>query len=149
MDELLSLLFTLQIVVALRQFETPLPANIDMFSERVRQVILFEFLSPDFLLNLLFPGFELANYLGFTKDQMESSLLFSCGAYLSIVIIVIMAIIFINLLKRVSKYREKAQKIIDKWKKAQFWSGILKSQTIGYMPLLSGITFQVKKIMSG
>ena len=78
-------------------------------------------------MNLLFPDLDFAYYLGFTKDQMESSLLFTFGAYISLLIIVILLVVGVKALSRIEKFKEKAKEIIEKQKKAQFWNGILKS----------------------
>jgi hypothetical protein len=39
MNELLSLFYTLQIIVALKVYDTSLPANIDVFVEMTKEVV--------------------------------------------------------------------------------------------------------------
>jgi hypothetical protein len=49
---------------------------------------------------------------------MESSLLFTFGAYISILFIVILLIIAVKALSKTEKFRVKAKEIIEKQKKA-------------------------------
>jgi diacylglycerol kinase len=58
MSELLSLFFTLQLVVALKVYDTSLPANIDEFSIRIQEVIQFEFLKPVGIIRIFKPDFK-------------------------------------------------------------------------------------------
>ena len=111
--ELMSLFYTLQIIVSLTYFDNSLPANIDEFTQKVREIVQFDFLTPDKLLPILFPDFDMAESLGFTKDQMESSLLFSFGAYISILLVVILLVAAINALRKVERFRVKASEIIE------------------------------------
>ena len=39
MSEVMSLFYTLQIVVTLKYYDVPMPANIDEFTERIREVV--------------------------------------------------------------------------------------------------------------
>lgn len=115
-------------MVALRSYDISLPANIDQFGLLLKEVIQFEFLNADSLIELFLPEFDLPSHLGFTKDQMESSLLFSCGSFISMALILILVIIVLTVVKKIlPKYKEKIKGIFAETIKEQFWSGILKS----------------------
>ena len=75
-------------------------------------------MKPDTIINLLFPNFDFAYQLGFTKDQMESSLLFTFGAYISLLLVVILLVIGVKALSKTEKFKIKAKEIIEKQKKA-------------------------------
>ena len=104
--------------MSLTYYDNSLPANIDEFTQRIREIVQFDFLKPDTIMNLLFPDLDFAYYLGFTKDQMESSLLFTFGAYISLLFIVILLVIGLKALTKTEKFRAKAKEIIEKQKKA-------------------------------
>ena len=75
-------------------------------------------MKPEKIMNLLFPDLDFAYYLGFTKDNMETSLLFTFGAYISLLFIVILLIICVKALSKTEKFKAKAKDIIEKQKKA-------------------------------
>lgn len=107
MDELLNLFFTLQVIVALKVYDTSLPANIDEFAIKTKEVIQFEFLKPEILMAVFMPGFNLYRYLGFDIDQIQDSLLSQCGSFISIILLAFIVIFFMIIFRVVKRFKEK------------------------------------------
>ena len=126
MNELLSLFYTLQIIVALKVYDTSLPANIDAFVEMTKEVVQFEFLKPDLIASLIWPDFDMYKAFGLDKNEMGDSLLSQAGAFITVGLVAIFVIISLLLVRAFKKYREKIDKLLKEKKQKYIWNGILK-----------------------
>ena len=93
-QDLLSLILSLQVIVALKNYDVSIPANFDQFSDKIQEVIDGKAISPQFLVRLFKPDFTYAGAMGLPKDALDGTILESWGFIFVAVISLILACLF-------------------------------------------------------
>jgi hypothetical protein len=72
-DDMWGLFLTLQIISFLSIYNTPTPANVEIYVRAFRDTVKFEVLKPDKLIGIFKPGFKLSNYLTEKNQIIEGN----------------------------------------------------------------------------
>ena len=123
-------------------YNTPTPANVEIYITAFQDTVKFEVLKPDKLIGLVKPGFKLATFLE-PENQIVQGDVANIGESQSLIanmIIFISAFLFflifvgaLILAMRVKKLRSKAGAIALKVKEKTFWNNTIRSITISYL----------------
>ena len=62
-DDMWGLFLTLQMISFLSIYDTPTPANVEIYITAFQDTVKFEVLKPDKLIGIFDPGFKLARFL--------------------------------------------------------------------------------------
>ena len=62
-NDLWGFFLMIQLVAHMSIYETPIPANIEIYVGEFRKLVKFEILKPDFILGLFKPGLTIASLI--------------------------------------------------------------------------------------
>ena len=157
LDDIWGLFLVLQLCAYMSVYETPVPANSELYMDEFRKMVKFEILKPDNLVGLWLPGFKLQDYLASARaglsGSMESSgqsdsfivnmaiYIFALSAFLS-------ALGVLYCLLTVKKLQVKVRAILEGVRKKTFWNNTIRSLTISYLETAIQMSLQVQLLAS-
>ena len=142
LDDIWGLFLTLQMISFLSIYNTPTPANVEIYITAFQDTVKFEVLKPDRLIGLFDPGFKLSTFLSPQNEIIQGDVANigeskSLVANMSIFIVaIVFFILFVGALAvamKVKKVRRKAQKLAASIKEKTFWNNTIRSITISYL----------------
>ena len=149
-NDLVSLILSLQLVLALRLYDVQFPANADIFAIQVQDVIDFKYCNIEDLIQLFQPSFTLSELLGFRVEMIGGS---AIESYLNQILCLLLVIVISGMtalfLLIFKSLRETVRTKFSKTKKDMVWSGVIKSITLQYTLFITPIVIQMKKLLDG
>ena len=140
-------------------YDTPIPANVEIYVSEFRKMIKFEILKPDNLLGIVQPGLTLADLMNLSKPKlsggMESSGIESASPVVNMAIYIfagaffLLAILIILILKNLEKFKAKLTKILSDVKRKTFWNNTIRSITISYLETAISLNVMHQSLRSG
>ena len=131
-------------------YNVPLPASIEIYLNRLRELVNLEMIHPDLLLKHINPEWSVEKYLNLGTEKLTSSqessglvstdLIFNLAPYLSLAVIVI-AIIAIGII--LSIFRSDIRESVLSGIQDIFFNGFIKYSSIIYLKVLVVLGAQV------
>jgi len=123
-------------------YNTPTPANVEIYITAFQDTVKFEVLKPDKLIGIFEPGFKLSAYLA--KDNQiiqgdvanigeSKSLIANMIIFITALLLFLMFVGALRVAMKVKKYRRKASAVVHKVKEKTFWNNTIRSITISYL----------------
>jgi hypothetical protein len=79
-----------------------------------REIVQFEFLKPNKMMEVFFPDKDIYKMMNIKKDDHKDSLLVQCGAFISMaVIVLLLGLIMLIIRTTLKKYKEKVDKKVS------------------------------------
>ena len=121
MKDLWGMFFTLQIICYLAMYNIVLPANSQIFQEQFTNLIEFELLQPEPLIQIFYPEFNLmafikgAKIMVTNKDQ-EASVLNDLRLWIFLIFLGLVVLLVLLIVRLFSKFKDKINEILKKQK---------------------------------
>lgn len=144
-DDLWGLFLILQVLAYMSIYDMLLPATVELYTDGFRDVVTFQMLKPDPILNLFKPGLTLDALMNAAKgansnlpQTMESSgqsasLIVNMIMYVMALVAFLVFVGILYVLLKVKGLKSKIQRVIDGIKKKTFWNNTIRSVTISYL----------------
>ena len=142
-DDLWSFFLIIQLVAYMSIYETPIPANVEIYVNEFRKMVKFEILKPDNLLALIDPDLTVASLIESSQAQLSASMessgvqssnfLVNMAVYIGMFILFLLGMIVLFIMKNFAKLRAKIDPIIRNIIKKTFWNNTVRSITITYL----------------
>ena len=123
-------------------YNTPTPANVEIYIKAFQDTVKFEVLKPDKLIGLFQPGFKLSAFLSPQNEIIQGdvanigeskSLIANMIIFIVALVLFLLFVAALCVAIRIKKIRRKAQRIAHKVKEKTFWNNTIRSITISYL----------------
>lgn len=141
MKDLWGMFFTLQIIVYLSFYHITIPANSQIFRDSFKNIIEFELMQPEPLIQIFYPEFNLMAFIKgekimVTDKDQEASVLNDLRLYILIAMIGLTILIILSLGLLIAKCKKKVMEILDvQWSKWRY-NQLLQSIDIAYLEVV-------------
>ena len=142
-DDLWSFFLIMQLIAYMSIYETPIPANIEIYVSEFRKLVKFEILKPDNLLGLVSPGLTLQSLIESSQTTLSASMessgvqssnfFVNMAVYIGVLLVFIVALLAFVILRNISKLKKKVEPILQGIIKKTFWNNIIRSVSISYL----------------
>jgi hypothetical protein len=156
LDELWLLFFTMQIMCYLKHYDSPFPANVQIYMDKFTGTVEFDLLNPQTYIQLFNPEFRFVDWFSsidktlMFESDMEISMFDDLQVFIFMGIAFILTVCTFEILKRVrQELAEKYDAKLKALKKYMIWNGTIRCISAAYIKTCMAVGSQIRLFLQG